>query len=65
MATSSSNGVGFEEFPKTVEAARACREHGIAVMVDALNLIRGGSHSGNVAAEDLAKADLIDIGSSD
>lgn len=34
-------------------------------MVDALNLIRGGSHSGNVAAEDLAKADLIDIGSSD
>ena len=29
------------------------------------NLIRGGSHSGNVAAEDLAKADLLDIVSSD
>ena len=29
------------------------------------NLIRGGSHSGNIAAHDLAKADLLDILSSD
>ena len=29
------------------------------------NLIRGGSHSGNVAAADLARADLLDILSSD
>lgn len=65
VATSSANGVGFAEFPTTVEAARACRDHGIAVMMGAPNLIRGGSHSGNVAAEDLAKADLLDIVSSD
>ncbi|MEO9865596.1 MAG: alpha-D-ribose 1-methylphosphonate 5-triphosphate diphosphatase, partial [Yoonia sp.] len=39
--------------------------HGIAVMMGAPNLIRGGSHSGNVAAEDLANADLLDIVSSD
>ena len=65
VATSSSNGVGFAEFPTTIEAAQACREHGIAVMMGAPNLIRGGSHSGNVAAEDLAKADLLDIVSSD
>lgn len=65
VATSATNGVGFAEFPTTVEAAEACREHGIAVMVGAPNLIRGGSHSGNVAAEDLAKADLLDIVSSD
>ncbi len=65
VATSARNGVGFAEFPTTVEAAEACREHGIAVMMGAPNLIRGGSHSGNVAAEDLAKMDLLDIVSSD
>ncbi len=65
VATSAQNGVGFAEFPTTVEAAEACRTHDIAVMMGAPNLIRGGSHSGNVAAEDLAKRDLLDIVSSD
>jgi alpha-D-ribose 1-methylphosphonate 5-triphosphate diphosphatase len=65
VGTSASNGVGFAEFPTTVEAATACRIHGIAVMIGAPNLIRGRSHSGNVAALDLAKADLLDIVSSD
>ena len=65
VATSATNGVGFAEFPTTVEAAQACRDQGIAVMMGAPNLIRGGSHSGNVAAEDLAKQDLLDIVSSD
>lgn len=63
--TSHANGVGFAEFPTTHEAAQACRDHGIAVMMGAPNVIRGGSHSGNVAALDLAKADLLDILSSD
>lgn len=65
VKTSARNGVGFAEFPTTIEAAQACRDHGIAVMMGAPNLIRGGSHSGNVAAEDLARADLLDIVSSD
>lgn len=65
VATSSGNGVGFAEFPTTVEAAEACRTQGIAVMMGAPNLIRGGSHSGNVSAEDLARANLLDIVSSD
>ncbi len=65
VARSAENGVGFAEFPTTVEAAQACRDNGIAVMMGAPNLIRGGSHSGNVAAKDLAKADLLDIISSD
>ena len=34
-------------------------------MMGAPNLVRGGSHSGNVAAEDLARAGLLDIMSSD
>ena len=62
---SSVNGVQFAEFPTTVEAAEACHAHGIKVMMGAPNLIRGGSHSGNVAAYDLAKANLLDILSSD
>lgn len=65
VATSARNGVAFAEFPTTVEAARACRAHGLAVMMGAPNLIRGASHSGNVAAGDLAKNDLLDIVSSD
>lgn len=65
VAVSAQNGVGFAEFPTTVEAAEACRAQGIDVMMGAPNLIRGGSHSGNVAAEDLARLDLLDIVSSD
>ena len=62
---SSNYGIRLAEFPTTMEAAQACREHGIAVMMGAPNLIRGGSHSGNVAAEDLARAGLLDVLSSD
>ena len=62
---SAEHGAHFAEFPTTVEAAQACQTHGILVMMGAPNLIRGGSHSGNVAAQDLAEADLLDIVSSD
>ncbi|MEP4195232.1 MAG: alpha-D-ribose 1-methylphosphonate 5-triphosphate diphosphatase [Aliishimia sp.] len=65
VVTSHANGVGFAEFPTTREAAQACRDHGIAVMMGAPNVIRGGSHSGNVAAMELAESDLLDILSSD
>lgn len=65
VATSADHRVGFAEFPTTLEAAEACRDHGIAVMMGAPNLIRGGSHSGNVAAAELARRDLLDILSSD
>ncbi|SMX47964.1 alpha-D-ribose 1-methylphosphonate 5-triphosphate diphosphatase [Maliponia aquimaris] len=65
VAISHAHGVGFAEFPTSREAAEACRAQGIAVMMGAPNLIRGGSHSGNVAARDLAEAGLLDIVSSD
>lgn len=65
VATSRAHGVQFAEFPTTREAAQACRAEGIAVMMGAPNLIRGGSHSGNVAAQELAEANLLDIVSSD
>ncbi|MEQ9814024.1 MAG: alpha-D-ribose 1-methylphosphonate 5-triphosphate diphosphatase [Azospirillaceae bacterium] len=58
-------GAVIAEFPTTLEAARAARRHGLAVLVGAPNLIRGESHSGNVAAADLLAADEADILSSD
>lgn len=65
VAVSHRHGATFAEFPTTVEAARACRDSGIHVMMGAPNLIRGGSHSGNVAAKELAELGLLDIVSSD
>ncbi|WP_375282374.1 alpha-D-ribose 1-methylphosphonate 5-triphosphate diphosphatase [Pseudooctadecabacter sp.] len=59
------NGVGFAEFPTTLESAQTCRDHGIAVMMGAPNVIRGKSHSGNIAALELAEDGLLDILSSD
>ncbi|MDF2232050.1 alpha-D-ribose 1-methylphosphonate 5-triphosphate diphosphatase [Albimonas sp. CAU 1670] len=65
VEASAAHGARIAEFPTTLEAARACRAHGIAVMMGAPNLLRGGSHSGNVAAADLAAEGLLDILSSD
>lgn len=65
VTVSSGYGVKVAEFPTTLEAAQACCERDIAVMMGGPNLIRGGSHSGNVAAEDLANAGCLDILSSD
>lgn len=65
VEVSAGHDVTVAEFPTTLEAARACREAGIAVMMGAPNVVRGGSHSGNVAAQDLADAGLLEILSSD
>ncbi len=65
VATSAAYGITVAEFPTSTEAAVACRAHGIAVIMGAPNLIRGGSHSGNVAAASLADDGLLDILSSD
>ena len=65
VATSAAHGIRLAEFPTTVEAAQACHDHGIAVMMGAPNVIRGRSHSGNVSALELAELGLLDILSSD
>ena len=57
--------VGIAEFPTTIEAARASHEAGLAVLMGAPNVVRGGSHSGNVSARVLAEAGLLDVLSSD
>lgn len=62
---SAGHGIRLAEFPTTVEAARACHDHGIKVMMGAPNVVRGGSHSGNVAASELAELGHLDVMSSD
>jgi alpha-D-ribose 1-methylphosphonate 5-triphosphate diphosphatase len=57
--------VSVAEFPTTMEAARGLHEAGIDILMGAPNVVRGGSHSGNIAAVDLAREGLLDILSSD
>ena len=59
------DGISIAEFPTTIEAAAALHAAGIHVMMGAPNLVRGGSHSGNIATADLAREGLLDILSSD
>tara|TARA_Y100000588_G_scaffold394949_1_gene518578 strand:- start:2281 stop:3414 length:1134 start_codon:yes stop_codon:yes gene_type:complete len=58
-------GMVIAEFPTTVEAAKRSHELGLKIMMGAPNVIRGGSHSGNVAAHELASLGVLDILSSD
>jgi alpha-D-ribose 1-methylphosphonate 5-triphosphate diphosphatase len=59
------DGVSIAEFPTTVEAAQALHSAGIRVLMGAPNLVRGGSHAGNVATAELARAGALDVLSSD
>ncbi len=58
-------GATMSEFPTTVAAAQEARTRGLRTVMGGPNVVRGGSHSGNVAAADLAKLGLLDILSSD
>ncbi|SDD17816.1 alpha-D-ribose 1-methylphosphonate 5-triphosphate diphosphatase [Paracoccus isoporae] len=65
VAQSAAHGIRLAEFPTTRAAAIACHRHDIRTIMGAPNLIRGGSHSGNVTARELAEENLMDIVSSD
>lgn len=58
-------GCTISEFPTTIEAAKASHENNMRVVMGAPNVVRGGSHSGNIAAHDLAAMGILDILSSD
>ncbi|WP_339412284.1 alpha-D-ribose 1-methylphosphonate 5-triphosphate diphosphatase [Pseudomonas sp. EA_35y_Pfl2_R5] len=58
-------GMSIAEFPTTLEAAKASHELGLKVLMGAPNIVRGGSHSGNIAAAELAQHGVLDILSSD
>lgn len=57
--------VAVAEFPTTIEAASASHEAGMGVLMGAPNVVRGKSHSGNIAARDLAEKGVLDVLSSD
>lgn len=59
------DGICISEFPTTMEAAAAAKAAGMHTVMGAPNVVRGGSHSGNVSAIDLAEAGLLDALSSD
>jgi alpha-D-ribose 1-methylphosphonate 5-triphosphate diphosphatase len=59
------DGVSIAEFPTTVETAHALHAAGVRVLMGAPNLVRGGSHAGNVATAELARAGALDVLSSD
>lgn len=58
-------GASMSEFPTTMAAAAAARERGLSTVMGGPNVVRGGSHSGNVSAAELARHGLLDILSSD
>jgi alpha-D-ribose 1-methylphosphonate 5-triphosphate diphosphatase len=58
-------GVVLSEFPTTIAAAEAARRAGLMILMGAPNVVRGGSHSGNVSAIDLAERNILDVLSSD
>ncbi len=58
-------GMTISEFPTTKEAAAAAHHHAMGVIMGAPNVIIGGSHSGNVAALELARSGHLDALSSD
>jgi alpha-D-ribose 1-methylphosphonate 5-triphosphate diphosphatase len=45
-------GVAIAEFPTSIELATRYREHGIAVLLGAPNLVRGTSHLGNLSVRE-------------
>ena len=59
------DGIRISEFPVHIAAARAAQARGMQVIAGAPNIVRGGSHSGNVAATDLVHAGLVDALASD
>lgn len=59
------DGLTICEFPTTRQAAARARAAGMHIVMGSPNVVRGGSHSGNVSAMSLADAGLLDGLSSD
>jgi alpha-D-ribose 1-methylphosphonate 5-triphosphate diphosphatase len=65
IAENAADGIGISEFPVTMAAARAAKAAGMQVIAGAPNIVRGGSHSGNVSAADLLETGAVDAFASD
>jgi alpha-D-ribose 1-methylphosphonate 5-triphosphate diphosphatase len=65
IAENAADGIRISEFPVTMEAAVAAKQAGMRVIAGAPNVVRGGSHNGNVSAADLVGAGAVDALASD
>jgi alpha-D-ribose 1-methylphosphonate 5-triphosphate diphosphatase len=65
IADNAADGIGISEFPVTMLAALAARAAAMQVIAGAPNIVRGGSHSGNVSAADLVREGAVDALASD
>jgi alpha-D-ribose 1-methylphosphonate 5-triphosphate diphosphatase len=65
IAENAADGIRVSEFPVTMAAARAAKSAGMDVIAGAPNIVRGGSHSGNVSAADLLASEAVDAFASD
>ncbi|MFC4597141.1 alpha-D-ribose 1-methylphosphonate 5-triphosphate diphosphatase [Cohnella hongkongensis] len=58
-------GATVSEFPLNLETARFAFERGMGVCVGAPNIVRGGSHGGNLKASDAVRVGVADLLCSD
>ena len=65
IAENHADGIRISEFPVSLLAATEARACGMLVIAGAPNIVRGGSHSGNVAAADLVRQGAVDAFASD
>ena len=65
IAENAADGIRISEFPVSMIAAKAAKAAGMQVIAGAPNIVRGGSHSGNVNASDLVEAGAVDVFASD
>jgi len=65
IAENRADGVMIAEFPVSKLAAAAAQQQGVGVIGGAPNVVRGGSHSGNVAVADLIATGHLDALASD
>jgi alpha-D-ribose 1-methylphosphonate 5-triphosphate diphosphatase len=65
VARNAADGISISEFPVSLEAARAARVRGQKTIAGAPNIVRGGSHSGNVEVLALIRENLLDALASD
>jgi alpha-D-ribose 1-methylphosphonate 5-triphosphate diphosphatase len=65
VLSSKNLGVSIAEFPTTIEAAKESQKEDMKIIMGSPNLMRGGSHSGNISAQELIDENCLDIFSSD
>jgi alpha-D-ribose 1-methylphosphonate 5-triphosphate diphosphatase len=65
ITENAADGIRISEFPVTMAAAKAAKQATMQVIAGAPNIVRGGSHSGNVSVADLLGEAAVDALASD